>query len=38
VACLRHIAGTKWGARRYLNMDLLKEEELEEKIELATAG
>jgi hypothetical protein len=24
-ARLRHIAGTKWGRRRYLNMDRLKE-------------
>lgn len=37
-ARLRHIAGTKWGARRYLNMDLLKEQELEKKIEMATAS
>jgi hypothetical protein len=22
---LRHIGGTRWGTRRYLNMDLLKE-------------
>lgn len=28
-ARLRHIAGTKWGSKRYLNMDLLKEQELE---------
>jgi len=37
-ARLRHIAGTKWGARRYLNMDLLKELELEKKIEMVTAS
>ena len=26
---LRHVAGTKWGARRYMNMDRLKELQLE---------
>jgi transposase-like protein len=26
---LRHIAGTKWGSKRYLNMGLLREQELE---------
>lgn len=29
-ARLRHIAGTRWGTRRYLNMELLKELEREE--------
>ena len=29
-ARLRHIGGTRWGTRRYLNMDLLKEMEKEE--------
>jgi transposase-like protein len=28
-ARLRHIAGTQWGAKRYLNIDLLKEQEME---------
>ena len=28
-ARLRHIAGTKWGTRRYMNMDRLREQELE---------
>lgn len=28
-ARLRHIAGTKWGQKRYLNMDLLREQKLE---------
>lgn len=28
-ARLRHIAGIKWGSRRYLNMDLLREQDLE---------
>jgi transposase-like protein len=34
-ARLRHIAGTKWGSRRYLNMDLLREQEVERKYEAA---
>lgn len=29
-ARLRHIAGTRWGTRRCLNMELLKEMEKEE--------
>ncbi len=28
-ARLRHVAGTKWGSRRYLNMERLKERQLE---------
>jgi transposase-like protein len=36
-ARLRHIAGTSWGRKRYLNMDLLKDQELEEQMEAATA-
>jgi transposase-like protein len=36
-ARLRHIAGTKWGKKRYLNMDLLKDMELEEEHSLAEA-
>jgi len=34
-ARLRHIAGTKWGTRRYMNMDHLKElqKEQPEKLE-----
>jgi putative transposase len=31
-ARLRHIAGTKWGLRRYLNMDLLREQDLEQRL------
>lgn len=31
-ARLRHIAGTKWGTRRYLNMNLIKELEAEKEI------
>lgn len=30
-ARLRHIAGTKWGSKKYLNMDLLKEMKLEKE-------
>jgi transposase-like protein len=36
-ARLRHIAGTQWGSKRYLNMDLLREQELELKMEAAEA-
>jgi putative transposase len=36
-ARLRHIAGSKWGQKRYLNIDLLKDQELEEQIEVASA-
>ena len=31
-ARLRHIAGTQWGAKKYLNMDLLKEQKLEQQL------
>jgi len=31
-ARLRHIAGTHWGSKRYLNMDLLREQELEQSM------
>lgn len=34
-ARLRHIAGTRWSSKRYLNMDLLKEMELEKKLAIA---
>ena len=36
-ARLRHIAGTKWGTKRYLNIDLLKEQELELRFQLDEA-
>ena len=36
-ARLRHVAGTQWGSRRYLNMDLLREQEIEQKMALADA-
>jgi len=32
-ARLRHIAGTKWGQKRYLNMELLKDQLMEEAME-----
>ena len=31
-ARLRHISGTKWGSRRYLDMDLLREMDRKEEI------
>lgn len=31
-ARLRHIAGTRWGTRRYLNIDLIKAREIENEI------
>ena len=31
-ARLRHIAGSKWGQKRYLNMHLLKDQELEQQV------
>jgi putative transposase len=34
---VRHIAGSKWGQKRYLNIDLLKDQELEGQIEVASA-
>jgi putative transposase len=37
-ARLRHIAGTQWGSKRYLNIDLLKEQELELKFEIEEAA
>jgi putative transposase len=36
-ARLRHIAGTQWGSKRYLNIDLLKEQELNKKLDMAEA-
>lgn len=36
-ARLRHVAGTQWGAKRYLNLDLLREQDLDKAIELAEA-
>jgi putative transposase len=37
-ARLRYIAGTQWGSKRYLNIDLLKEQELELKFEIEEAA
>ncbi len=34
-ARLRHIAGTKWSSKRYLNMQLLDEMELEQNLSVA---
>ena len=36
-ARLRHVAGSRWGSKRYLNMDLLREQELNQKFELEEA-
>ncbi|MDD5169730.1 MAG: IS256 family transposase [Syntrophales bacterium] len=36
-ARLRHIAGTQWGSKRYLNMDLLREQELDRALKTAEA-
>jgi transposase-like protein len=35
-ARLRHIAGSKWGTKRYLSMDLIDEQALNEEIERAS--
>lgn len=37
-ARLRHIAGTQWGSKRYLNIDLLKELELELQLQINEAA
>lgn len=31
-ARLRHVAGTQWGLKKYLNMDLLKEMNIEKQM------
>lgn len=36
-ARLRHMAGTKWGTRRYLNMDKLRAVEVEKEAALGVA-
>jgi putative transposase len=36
-ARLRHIAGTRWGQQRYLNIDLLKEQEIEKQFAKGSA-
>lgn len=37
-ARLRHIAGTQWGSKRYLNIDLLKGQEVELKFDIEEAA
>lgn len=37
-ARLRHVAGTRWGTRRYLDMDRLKEQRRSEPAPATTAG
>ena len=36
-ARLRHVAGTQWGTKRYLNMDLLREQDIDKALGLAEA-
>ena len=36
-ARLRHLAGTQWGSKRHLNMDLLREHDVDKSLELAEA-
>ena len=36
-ARLRHVAGSRWGQKRYLNMRLLKDQELEKQLDQQTA-
>jgi transposase-like protein len=36
-ARLRHIAGTQCGSKRYLNMDLLRKQDVDKSLELAEA-
>jgi putative transposase len=33
-ARLRHVPGTQWGAKRYLTMDLLREQDLDKALDL----
>jgi putative transposase len=37
-ARLRHIAGTQWGSKRHLNIDLLKEQEMDLKFDIEEAA
>jgi len=37
-ARLRHVAGTRWGVKRYLNTDLLRDQDLNKALELVEAG
>ncbi len=36
-ARLRHVAGTRWGVKRYLNTDLLRDQDINKALELAEA-
>ena len=36
-ARLRHVAGTRWGSKRYLNMELLRQQELDHISEIEEA-
>jgi len=36
-ARLRHVAGTRWGMKRYQNTDLLREQDLNKTLELEEA-
>ena len=36
-AQLRHVAGTRWGMKRYLNTDLLRDQDINKALELAEA-
>jgi len=36
-ARLRHVAGTQWGSKRYLNMDLMRDQDIDKALELAEA-
>jgi transposase-like protein len=36
-ARLRHVAGTRWGVKRYLNTDLLRDQDLDKVLELMEA-
>jgi putative transposase len=35
---LRHVAGSQWGSKRYLNMDLLHDQDIDKALELVEAG
>ncbi len=37
-ARLRYVAGSQWGSKRYLNMDLLHDQDIDKALELAEAG
>jgi hypothetical protein len=36
-ARLCHVAGTRWGSKRYLNMELIRQQELNQSCELEDA-